>query len=56
MEKLYRKLESLADTGNYPFHMPGHKRNPESVDSDFLLKKTLRRFPVLMTFIIPGRF
>lgn len=41
MEKLYRKLESLADTGNYPFHMPGHKRNPESVDSDFLFEKDI---------------
>lgn len=35
MEKLYRELENLSDKGNYPFHMPGHKRNPASVDGNF---------------------
>lgn len=38
MEKLYRKLEEHGKTGSYPFHMPGHKRNPESVDMDLPLK------------------
>lgn len=41
MEKLYRKLDSLTDTGNYPFHMPGHKRNKESVDGEFLFEKDI---------------
>ena len=27
MEHLYRKLKEYANTGYYPFHMPGHKRN-----------------------------
>lgn len=27
MEYLYQKLEKYETEGNYPFHMPGHKRN-----------------------------
>lgn len=26
-KELYRKLEQYGEEGNYPFHMPGHKRN-----------------------------
>ena len=29
MEKLYKKLESYGQSDYYPFHMPGHKRNPD---------------------------
>ena len=29
-EELYERLSAYAQTDNYPFHMPGHKRNPES--------------------------
>ena len=28
MEKLYKKLEEYGKSDYYPFHMPGHKRNP----------------------------
>ena len=28
MERLYKKLESYGQSDYYPFHMPGHKRNP----------------------------
>lgn len=29
MESVYKKLEEYSQSGVYPFHMPGHKRNPE---------------------------
>lgn len=29
-EELYDRLRAYADAGYYPFHMPGHKRNPDS--------------------------
>lgn len=29
-EELYDRLRAYADTDYYPFHMPGHKRNPAS--------------------------
>ena len=35
MERLYKKLAQYEKSGAYPFHMPGHKRNPASVDGDF---------------------
>ena len=28
-DSLERRLNALADSDWYPFHMPGHKRNPE---------------------------
>ena len=28
--ELYERLNTYAQTESYPFHMPGHKRNPES--------------------------
>lgn len=31
-ESLIYKLKKYINQGNYPFHMPGHKRNiPESI-------------------------
>ena len=30
MQNLYSKLIELSESGQYPFHMPGHKRNIES--------------------------
>ena len=34
--RLYEQLKRYADTGNYPFHMPGHKRQlREGISSDF---------------------
>lgn len=30
LDGLYEKLNAYAQTDFYPFHMPGHKRNPES--------------------------
>ena len=34
MERLYRALETYSQKDYYPFHMPGHKRNPETVNTD----------------------
>ena len=33
MERLYRALENYSREDYYPFHMPGHKRNPGTVDT-----------------------
>ncbi len=41
MEKLYKKLEEYAKTDYYPFHMPGHKRNPLSVTGDFPVERDI---------------
>ncbi|MBO4458234.1 MAG: aminotransferase class I/II-fold pyridoxal phosphate-dependent enzyme [Butyrivibrio sp.] len=30
MHDIYSKLEELSESGQYPFHMPGHKRNIDS--------------------------
>ncbi|MDC7289221.1 aminotransferase class I/II-fold pyridoxal phosphate-dependent enzyme [Blautia schinkii] len=35
MKRLYKELESYSHKDYYPFHMPGHKRNPFSVDGEF---------------------
>jgi arginine/lysine/ornithine decarboxylase len=32
MSRFYQELETYSKTDFYPFHMPGHKRNPASVD------------------------
>ena len=34
MEHLYRKLKEYANTGYYPFHMPGHNRNTALIGSE----------------------
>ena len=34
MERLYRALENYSREDYYPFHMPGHKRNPGTVDTN----------------------
>ena len=34
MERLYRALEIYSQEDYYPFHMPGHKRNPYTVNTD----------------------
>ena len=41
MERLYKKLEEYAKTDYYPFHMPGHKRNPLSVTGDFPVERDI---------------
>ena len=41
MERLYKKLEEYAKTDYYPFHMPGHKRNPLSVAGDFPVERDI---------------
>lgn len=35
MKRLYKELENFSKEDYYPFHMPGHKRNPLSVDGSF---------------------
>lgn len=35
MKRLNKELEFYSKEDYYPFHMPGHKRNPFSVDGDF---------------------
>lgn len=37
MENLYRKLKQYGESDAYPFHMPGHKRNPLCVSGEFPL-------------------
>ena len=41
MERLYKKLESYAQSDYYPFHMPGHKRNRASSADDFLFERDI---------------
>lgn len=41
MERLYRKLEEYSRSDYYPFHMPGHKRNPESVRGNFPFERDI---------------
>ena len=31
-DRLYKKLEAYGKSDFYPFHMPGHKRNPLAVE------------------------
>ena len=40
-ERLYKKLESYGRSAFYPFHMPGHKRNPLAVDGDFPVERDI---------------
>ena len=32
MAELYKRLVDYKNSDYYPFHMPGHKRNPESAE------------------------
>lgn len=41
MERLYRKLQKYGQSDHYPFHMPGHKRNADSVRGDFPLDRDI---------------
>lgn len=41
MDRLYKKLEEYAKLDYYPFHMPGHKRNPLSVTGDFPIERDI---------------
>ena len=41
MDRLYKKLEEYGKSDFYPFHMPGHKRNPLSVAGDFPVQKDI---------------
>lgn len=41
MDRLYKKLEAYGKSDFYPFHMPGHKRNPLSVAGDFSVQQDI---------------
>ena len=41
MERLYKKLEEYGQSDYYPFHMPGHKRNPKCVNGSFPLERDI---------------
>ena len=41
MARLYRKLENYGKSDYYPFHMPGHKRNPESSEAAFPFERDI---------------
>ncbi|MDO5136501.1 MAG: aminotransferase class I/II-fold pyridoxal phosphate-dependent enzyme, partial [Eubacteriales bacterium] len=41
MKKLYKELEKYGKSDFYPFHMPGHKRNPSCVDGEFLFERDI---------------
>ena len=41
MERLYKELENYSHKDYYPFHMPGHKRNPFSVDGKFPFERDI---------------
>ena len=41
MDRLYKKLEEYGRSDFYPFHMPGHKRNPLSVAGGFPVEKDI---------------
>ena len=41
MTRLYKKLKEYGDSDYYPFHMPGHKRNNESVRGDFPFERDI---------------
>lgn len=38
MERLYTKLKEYSESDFYPFHMPGHKRNPAITGADLPYK------------------
>ena len=40
-DRLYKKLEAYGKSDFYPFHMPGHKRNPLTVDGDFPVERDI---------------
>ena len=56
MEKLYKKLDSYGQSDYYPFHMPGHKRNPDSVRGDFPFERDITEIEVLIILIIRKTF
>ena len=41
MDRLHKKLEEYGASDFYPFHMPGHKRNPLSVAGDFPVQRDI---------------
>ena len=41
MDRFYEKLEAYGKMDYYPFHMPGHKRNPLSVAGDFPVERDI---------------
>lgn len=41
MERLYKELKSYSEKNVYPFHMPGHKRNPLSVEGEFPFERDI---------------
>ena len=40
-DRLYKKLEEYGKSDFYPFHMPGHKRNPLAVEGDFPVERDI---------------
>ena len=45
-DRLYKKLEAYGRSDFYPFHMPGHKRNPLAVDGDFPVERDIAEINV----------
>ena len=41
MDRLYKELEKYSQKDDYPFHMPGHKRNKRSVDGEFPFERDI---------------
>ena len=51
-DRLYKKLEAYGKSDFYPFHMPGHKRNPLTVDSDFPVERDITKLTDSITCIM----
>ena len=41
MTRLYKELENYSHSDYYPFHMPGHKRNRNSIKGDFPIERDI---------------
>ena len=51
MERLYRALEIYSQEDYYPFNMPGHKRNPDTVNTDLPFDRDITE---IEGFVTPG--
>ena len=41
MKRLYQELAAYDEKDIYPFHMPGHKRNPACMAGDFPISQDI---------------
>ena len=55
MERLYRALEIYSQEDYYPFHMPGHKRNPDTVNTDLPFDRDITEIERFDTLNQPER-